>query len=139
MGLKDKLKNLLDRKSEVETNDSKLEESESEHNEAEFLLLAEDIKNQIFDELVNQELEVESNVEPVLVSEYDVGEVDIEQLIVDESIMTNHTEMNVIEHKSLDEIIEHLEGAEIIGDLPEEVSLSGFQPDIWFLMHCVTV
>ena len=123
MGLKDKLKNLLDRKSEVETNDSKLEESESEHNEAEFLLLTEDIKNQIFDELVNQELEVESNVEPVLVSEYDVGEVDIEQLIVDESIMTNHTEMNVIEHKSLDEIIEHLEGAEIIGDLPEEVSL----------------
>ena len=123
MGLKDKLKNLLDRKSGVETNDSKLEESESEHNEAEFLLLAEDIKNQIFDELVNQEPEVDSNVEPVLVSEYDVGEVDIEQLIVDESIMTNHTEMNVIEHKSLDEIIEHLEGAEIIGDLPEEVSL----------------
>ena len=123
MGLKDKIKNLLDRKSEVETNDSKLEESESEYNEAEFLLLAEDIKNQIFDELVNQELEIESNVEPVLVSEYDVGEVDIEQLSVDESIMTNHTEMNVIEHKSLDEIIEHLEGAEIIGDLPEEVSL----------------
>lgn len=123
MGLKDKLKNLLDRKSGVETNDSKLEESESEHNEAEFLLLAEDIKNQIFDELVNQELEVDSNVEPVLISEYDVGEVDIEQLSVDESIMTNHTEMNVIEHKSLDEIIEHLEGAEIIGDLPEEVSL----------------
>ena len=123
MGLKDKLKNLLDRKSGVDTNDSKLEESESEHNEAEFLLLAEDIKNQIFDELVNQELEVDSNVEPLLVSEYDVGEVDIEQLSVDESIMTNHTEMNVIEHKSLDEIIEHLEGAEIIGDLPEEVSL----------------
>ena len=123
MGLKDKLKNLLDRKSGVETNDSKLEESESEHNEAEFLLLAEDIKNQIFDELVNQELEVDSNVGPVLVSEYDVGEVDIEQLSVDQSIMTNHTEMNVIEHKSLDEIIEHLEGAEIIGDLPEEVSL----------------
>lgn len=123
MGLKDKLRDLLDRKSEVENNDSKLEESESEHNEAEFLLLAEDIKNQIFDELVNQEIEVEPNIEPVLVSEYDVGEVDVEQLIVDESAMTNHTEMNVIEHKSLDEIIEHLEGAEIIGDLPEEVSL----------------
>ena len=123
MGLKDKLRALLDRKPEVETNYSKLEESESQHNEAEFLLLAEDIKNQIFDELVNQEVEVESKSEPVLVSEYDVGEVDIEQLIIDESAMTNHTEMNVIEHKSLDEIIEHLEGAEIIGDLPEEVSL----------------
>ena len=123
MGLKDKLRDLLDRKSEVENNDSMLEESESEQNEAEFLLLAEDIKNQIFDELVNQKIEVEPNIEPVLVSEYDVGEVDVEQLIVDESAMTNHTEMNVIEHKSLDEIIEHLEGAEIIGDLPEEVSL----------------
>ena len=123
MGLKDKLRDLLDRKSEVENNDSKPEESESEHNEAEFLLLAEEIKNQIFDELVNQEIEVEPNIEPVLVSEYDVGEVDVEQLIVDDSAMTNHTEMNVIEHKSLDEIIEHLEGAEIIGDLPEEVSL----------------
>ena len=123
MGLKDKLRDLLDRKSEVETEDSNLEEPKSEHNEAKFLLLVEDIRNQIFDELVNQELEVESNIEPVLVSEYDVGEVDIGQLIVDESAMTNHTEMNVIEHKSLDEIIEHLEGAEIIGDLPEEVSL----------------
>ena len=123
MGLKDKLRDLLDRKSEGEPEDSNLEESKSEYNEAKFLLLAEDIKNQIFDELVNQELEVESNIEPVLVSEYDVGEVDIGQLIVDESAMTSHTEMNVIEHKSLDEIIEHLEGAEIIGDLPEEVSL----------------
>ena len=36
--------------------------------------------------------------------------------------MSNYTEVNVVQHESLDNIVEHLEGAEIIGDLPEEVT-----------------
>ena len=36
--------------------------------------------------------------------------------------MSNYTEVNVVQHDSLDDLAEHLEGAEIIGDLPEEVT-----------------
>ena len=36
--------------------------------------------------------------------------------------MSNYTEVNVVQHESFDNIVEHLEGAEIIGDLPEEVT-----------------
>ena len=35
--------------------------------------------------------------------------------------MSNHNDINVVAHESLDDIVEHLEGAEIIGDVPEEV------------------
>ena len=40
----------------------------------------------------------------------------------DEDEMSNYTEVNVVQHDSLDDLAEHLEGAEIIGDLPEEVT-----------------
>ena len=55
-------------------------------------------------------------------SEYDAGDVDVSQLTTEEEVMSNHNEVNVVNHDSLDEIIEHLEGVEIIGDLPEEIT-----------------
>ena len=56
-----------------------------------------------------------------MISEYDAGDVELEQLADEESIMSNHNDINVVTHESLDDIVEHLEGAEIIGDLPEKV------------------
>ena len=43
-------------------------------------------------------------------------------MTAEEDIMPNHNDVNVVNHDSLDDIIEHLEGVEIIGDLPEEVT-----------------
>ena len=122
MGLKDKLKQLLTTSSPDETVEDDAETSAEEAQKAEFLALADEIASQVLDELVAEDVDAVSDIQPVLISEYDAGEIDAGQLIVDEDEMSNYTEVNVVLHESLDNIVEHLEGAEIIGDLPEEVT-----------------
>ena len=122
MGLKDKLKELFENPSERESTPRENETTVEETDNAQFLALADKLTNQIFDELVAEETETVSEVQPVLVSEYDAGDVEIEQLVVDEAEMSNYTEVNVVEHESLDDITEYLQDAEIIGDIPEEVT-----------------
>ena len=84
--------------------------------------MASEITDELFHELVNEDIENSEVVETILISEYDAGDVEVEQLIAEEDIMPNHNDVNVVNHDSLDDIIEHLEGVEIIGDLPEEVT-----------------
>ena len=83
--------------------------------------MAKEISDELIDELTNDEQNPEVEVETILISEYDAGDVEAEQLVDEEASMSNHNEVNVITHDSLDDIVEHLAGAEIIGDLPEEV------------------
>ena len=123
MGLKDRLKQLLTNSSPDETVEEVAETSAEEAQKAEFLALADEIASQVLDELTAEDVDAVSDIQPVLISEYDAGEIDAGQLIVDEDEMSNYTEVNVVQHESLDNIVEHLEGAEIIGDLPEEVTL----------------
>ena len=49
--------------------------------------------------------------------EYDTGDVDVEELLTDE--MSSNYELNTVEETDYDDI---LVDAEIIGDLPSEVS-----------------
>lgn len=122
MGLKDKLKQLLTNSSPDETVEDELETSAEEAQKAEFLALADEIASQVLDELVAEDVHAVSDIQPVLISEYDAGEIDAAQLMDDEDEMSNYTEVNVVQHDTLDDLAEHLEGAEIIGDLPEEVT-----------------
>ena len=122
MGLKDKLKQLLTNSSSDETVEEDAEPSAEEAQKAGFLALADEIASEVLDELIAEDVDSVSDIQPVLISEYDAGEIDAGQLIVDEEEMSNYTEVNVVQHDSLDDIVEHLEGVEIIGDLPEEVT-----------------
>ena len=122
MGLKDRLKQLLTNSSPDETVEDYPETSTEEAHKVEFLALADEIASQVLDELTAEDVDAVTDIQPVLISEYDAGEIDAGQLIVDEDEMSNYTEVNVVQHESLDNIVEHLEGAEIIGDLPEEVT-----------------
>ena len=122
MGLKDKLKQLLTTSSPDETVEEDAETSSEEAQKAEFLVLADEIASQVLDELTAEDVDAASEIQPVLISEYDAGEIDADQLMDDEDEMSNYTEVNVVQHESLDNIVEHLEGAEIIGDLPEEIT-----------------
>jgi len=81
----------------------------------------ERISTSAMDTLLLDEEESDA-VESVVISEYDAGDVEIEQLTAEEDIMPNHNDVNVVNHDSLEDIVEHLEGVEIIGDLPEEVT-----------------
>ena len=120
MGLKDRLRNLFNNKGESHE-ETITETSELNHDKAQFLAMAKEISDELIDELTNAEQNPEVEVETILISEYDAGDVEAEQLVDEEASMSNHNEVNVITHDSLDDIVEHLEGAEIIGDLPEEV------------------
>ena len=121
MGIKDRLRNLFENTNseEIET----LEEAvETDADKEQFLALASEITDELIHELVYEDIEAPEVVDTILISEYDAGDVEIEQLTAEEDIMPNHNDVNVVNHDSLDDIVEHLEGVEIIGDLPEEVS-----------------
>ena len=120
MGLKDRLRNLFNNKGESHE-ETITETSELNHDNSQFLAMAKEISDELIDELTNDEQNPEIEVETILISEYDAGDVEAEQLVDEEASMSNHNEVNVITHDSLDDIVEHLAGAEIIGDLPEEV------------------
>ena len=120
MGLKDRLRNLFNNKGENHE-ETTTDTSELNHDNSQFLAMAKEISDELIDELTNDEQNPEVEVETILISEYDAGDVEAEQLVDEEASMSNHNEVNVITHDSLDDIVEHLEGAEIIGDLPEEV------------------
>ena len=120
MGLKDRLRNLFNNTID-ENLESVSEESDAEEDNTQFLALAQEITDELIDELTSDENQTSAEVEPILISEYDAGDVELEQLADEESTMSNHNDINVVTHESLDDIVEHLEGAEIIGDLPEEV------------------
>ena len=120
MGLKDRLRNLFNNTSD-ENLESVSEESDAEEDNTQFLALAQEITDELIDELTSDENQTPAEVEPILISEYDAGDVELEQLADEESTMSNYNDINVVTHESLDDIVEHLEGAEIIGDVPEEV------------------
>ena len=121
MGIKDRLRNLFD-KGPVENDESQQEEAELAAEKAQFLALASEISDEVMDELSSESVEPITPPKPILVSEYNVGDVEIDQLNVEEETLSSHSEVNVVNHESLDDIVEHLANAEIIGDLPEEVT-----------------
>jgi len=118
MSLKDKVRALFEpeKNTEEEVVDH---DEESQEDEQKFLAMAEGLADDLLADL-NSDDEVYVAPEAILVSEYDVGEVDLNQLIDDEKLVS-HTEVNVVQHENLDEIVEHLADAQIIGDIPEEV------------------
>ena len=118
MSLKDKVRALF------ESDDDMVEQvvdsdEESQEDQQKFLAMAEEIADDLLAQL-NDDDEVYVAPETILVSEYDVGEVDPNQLTDDEKLVS-HSDVNVVQHETLDEIIEHLADAQIIGDIPVEV------------------
>lgn len=121
MGLKDRLRNLFSKTTEMVQEVEKAEDESSEDN-AQFMAMAKEISDELIDELINNENTPLDGVETILISEYDAGEVEADQLAEEETSMINYNHVNVVNHDSLDDIEEHLEGAEIIGDLPDEIT-----------------
>ena len=118
MSLKDKVRALFE--SDDDTVEQVVDsEEESQEDQQKFLAMAEEIADGLLAQL-NDDDEVYVAPETILVSEYDVGEVDPNQLTDDEKLVS-HSDVNVVQHETLDEIVEHLADAQIIGDIPIEV------------------
>lgn len=118
MSLKDKVRALFGTE-ENTTKEVVDHDEESQDEQQKFLAMAEGIASELLADL-NGDDEVYVAPETILVSEYDVGDVDLKQLTDNEKLVS-HTDVNVVQHDNLDEIVEHLADAKVIGDIPEEV------------------
>tara|TARA_B100001093_G_scaffold508367_1_gene570422 strand:- start:7409 stop:7786 length:378 start_codon:yes stop_codon:yes gene_type:complete len=73
------------------------------------------------DELKSADEKIKSEPVPTSASDYDAGDVEMMDLLSEEEEYEDHSEMNVVEHLSVEEIGSHLESVTVEGDLPEEV------------------
>ena len=121
MGIKDRLRNLFNRTADADQAPPE-EEEQLIDDEAQFLAMSQEISDGLIDELINDEEDTQADLEPILISEYDAGDIEAEQLVEEEASMSSYNDVNVVNHDSLEDIEEHLEGAEIIGDVPEEIT-----------------
>ena len=121
MGIKDRLRNLFNRTADADQAPPE-EEEQLIDDETQFVAMSQEISDGLIDELINDEEDTQADLEPILISEYDAGDIEAEQLVEEEASMSSYNDVNVVNHDSLEDIEEHLEGAEIIGDVPEEIT-----------------
>ncbi len=79
----------------------------------------------VIDDAMN---ELESNVEkvkgepiPTAAPAYDTGEVEVLDLLSVDEKPEDYSDLNIVEHQSVEEMGDHLESATLVGDLPEEI------------------
>ena len=103
---------------ELENEESEQDVSQDEY-ASNYVGNRQKISADAMDILMLEEEEVQPK-ESIIVSEYDAGDVDFSEL--DSSDLEDNSIKNIVVHDSVADIEEYLEGAEIIGDIPGEVS-----------------
>jgi|MEHZ01.2.fsa_nt_MEHZ010600319.1_2 hypothetical protein len=121
MGLIDLIKRLFPGSSEEVLIIEPEEEIYQEEYASQYQGKTEQIATEALDALLSkQEKNDNSQSNPIIISEYDAGDVEFDELSNDELI--DNSNMNVVEYESLDKIVEYLDDVEIIGDISTEVS-----------------
>ena len=123
MGFMDRFKSLFSSNSEP------LDEQPKEFHDPHQVKMTEafvDRQQGVIDEAMNElestDEKIKSEPDPTPASDYDAGDVEMQELLSGDVKSEDHSEINVIEHFSVEEIGGHLESATIEGDLPEEVN-----------------
>ena len=103
---------------EIQTENSQSEIVQEEY-ENKYQGNSQKISADAMDTLLLDDEEDETPVEPVIVSEYDAGDVDFDEF--NNTDNEDNSDKNVVVHESYDDLDEYLVGAEVIGDIPGEV------------------
>lgn len=104
---------------EIENEDSNQDINQEEY-ASNYVGNRQKISTDAMDVLMLEDETLETAEESIIISEYDAGDVDFSEL--NNLDLEDNSVKNVVVHDSLDQLGEHLEGAEIIGDIPGEVS-----------------
>lgn len=104
---------------ETESEDSNQDVNQEEY-ASNYVGNRQKISTDAMDVLMLEDETLETAEESIIISEYDAGDVDFSEL--NNVDLEDNSVKNVVVHDSLDQLGEHLEGAEIIGDIPGEVS-----------------
>ena len=104
---------------ETESEDSNQDVNQEEY-ASNYVGNRQKISTDAMDVLMLEDETLDTAEESIIISEYDAGDVDFSEL--NNVDLEDNSVKNVVVHDSLDQLGEHLEGAEIIGDIPGEVS-----------------
>ena len=104
---------------EIESEDSNQDVNQEEY-ASNYVGNRQKISTDAMDVLMLEDETLETAEESIIISEYDAGDVDFSEL--NNVDLEDNSVKNVVVHASLDQLGEHLEGVEIIGDIPGEVS-----------------
>tara|TARA_B100001142_G_scaffold323455_1_gene373537 strand:+ start:300 stop:680 length:381 start_codon:yes stop_codon:yes gene_type:complete len=119
MGLFDRILRLFVKvEPEIQTENSQSDIVQEEY-ENKYQGNSQKISADAMDTLLLDDEEDETPVEPVIVSEYDAGDVDFDEF--NNTDNEDNSDKNVVVHESYDDLDEYLVGAEVIGDIPGEV------------------
>ena len=119
MGLFDRILRLFVKvEPEIQTENSQSDIVQEEY-ENKYQGNSQKISADAMDTLLLDDEEDETPVEPVIVSEYDAGDVDFDEF--NNTNNEDNSDKNVVVHESYDDLDEYLVGAEVIGDIPGEV------------------
>ncbi|MBL6891535.1 MAG: hypothetical protein ISR22_05745 [Candidatus Poseidoniaceae archaeon] len=119
MGLFDRILRLFVKvEPEIQTENSQSDIVQEEY-ENKYQGNSQKISADAMDTLLLDDEEDETPVEPVIVSEYDAGDVDFDEF--NNTDNEDNSDKNVVVHESYDDLDEYLAGAEVIGDIPGEV------------------
>ena len=119
MGLFDRILRLFAKvEPEIQTENSQSDIVQEEY-EDKYQGNSQKISADAMDTLLLDDEEDETPVEPVIVSEYDAGDVDFDEF--NNTDNEDNSDKNVVVHESYDDLDEYLVGAEVIGDIPGEV------------------
>ena len=122
MGLIHRLKNLFISKSEEdETMPEEFHDPHQEKMAEEFVQRQQSVIDDAMSELESKVQNAKGEATPTAAPDYDAGDVEVTDLLSTDEQIRDHSEMNVVEHLSVEEIGDHLESATVVGDLPEEI------------------
>lgn len=122
MGFINRIKKAFSSKSEEEeVGEEEFHDPYQEAMAEAFVERQQSVIDDAMNELESSVQKAKSEIAPKAASEYDVGEVEVLELLSEEEDREDHSEMNVIEHLSVEEIGGHLDSARIEGDLPKEI------------------
>ena len=122
MGFINRLKKIFSSTSkESEVEEEEFHDPHQEKLIEDFVQRQQSVIDDAMNELESNVQKVKREAEPTAAPAYDAGEVEVMDLLSADELPQDHSELNTVEHQSVEEMGDHLESATIVGDLPEEI------------------
>ena len=122
MGFVNRLKKVFSSKSEEsEVEGEEFHDPHQEKLTEDYVQRQQSVIDDAMNELESNVQKVKREAEPAAAPAYDAGEVEVMDLLSADELPQDHSELNTVEHQSVEEMGDHLESATIVGDLPEEI------------------
>ena len=122
MGFLNRLKKVFSSKQEgVEVEEVEFRDPHHERLTEDFVQRQQSVIDDAMNELESKVEKVKAEPIPTAAPAYDAGEVELSDLLSADEQLQDYSELNTVDHQSVEEMGDHLESATLVGDLPEEI------------------